>query len=537
MKRFNYVLLLLLTVVSGGLFAEDCCRVSCTPKDSCDFAITSRSYLSVRPHFLSASPEKISGFRSDRFHMTDEGWHGAAQAVLFGSKSGNSRDLARYFFPFGKTELIVDERIALASPPLPQDLLAQHFNIFTVNGNFRSEISIRPEQSVVGVGFEARKSFCMNEEKGRGFWGSISFPVVRVKNDLRFRENIINDGGGAAQNADLDHSAVGSMQEAFMQPEWAFGKIRPESMKETGVADVELKLGYEWVQQEPFHLESYLGILVPSGNRPNGEFLFQPIVGNGKHWGVIFGNSLGIEIWANEATDRSIRMEYSSHTQYLFRNTQCRSLDLACKPWSRYIEVYRDQDQASIADILPTTAFIQHYATPGINVLTVPLKVRPGFSHNMTTAGVFRTSGWQLEGGYNLFVRQAECVKLACPWQEGPAIKYHSGDGATNPIRDITGNFRLETITVNTSVAQGQEGNRINLADYKFNLIKQEDLDLNSAVHPCTISHTIYGALGYQWDDYSYPFFVNAGGSYEFNKGNNAGIERWTFWGKMGVSF
>ncbi len=532
MKRLSYVLLLLLTVVSGGLFAEDdCCRVACTPKNSCDFEITSRSYLSVRPQFQSASPEKISGFRSDRFHVKDDGWHGAVQAVIFGSKSSNKFDLARYFLPFGKTELFVDEAIGLGAIPQPQDLLAQHFNIFTVNSNFRSKISIRPEQTVIGAGFEARKSFCMNEEKGRGFFTSISFPVVRIKNDLKFKEDVINDGGFALATADVDNSAVANMEEAFMQPGWDFGKIKTnnQTMSKTGVADVELKIGYEWIQQDPFHLESYLGILIPSGNKPNSEYLFQPIVGHGHHWGILFGNSLGIQIWANEATDRSLRMEYSSHTQYLFRNTQCRSVDLLCKPWSRYIELYRDQEQAVVASNLSST-LQTNFATPGINILTMPIKVRPGFSHNMTTAGVFNTGGWQLEAGYNLYCRQSECLRLACPWIEGPAIKNHTGIGLTNPVRDITGNARLENIVDNSA-------NRIALQDYKFNFIKEEDLDLVSASSPCVISHTVYGALGYQWDDMDYPFFLNAGGSYEFNKGNNAGIERWAFWGKLGFSY
>ena len=33
---------------------------------------------------------------------------------------------------------------------------------------------------------------------GRGFFTSISFPIERISNDLKFRENIINSGGGAA---------------------------------------------------------------------------------------------------------------------------------------------------------------------------------------------------------------------------------------------------------------------------------------------------------------------------------------------------
>ena len=541
----NY--LLLIAVISSNLLATDCCRTECAPDNSCDCEITSRSYLAVRPHFQSASPELISGFRSDRLHAKEDGWHGAAQLAIYGSKSTNDRDLARYFFPFCKTSLIVEEfdneanggtnAPALPTSSRPIEIEANHFNIITLNRatlneSFKSEISIRPQQSVVGAGFQLRKAFCMNEEKGRGFYTSISFPIERVKNNLNFDEVIIRDGGGVNTTRD-NGTAVANMREAFQQEQWAFGKIKMDGLSKTGVADVEFKVGYEWIQEEPFHLESYLGILIPTGNKPNAQFLFEPIVGHGRHWGIMLGNSLGIQIWSNETTDRSLRMEYASHTQYLFRNTQCRSIDLVCKPWSRYIELYRNEEEAITASLLPGL-LSSDFATPGINVLTIPLKVRPGFSHNMTTAAVFNSGGWQLEGGYNLYCRQSECIKLACPWQEEPAIKYMTGRGRTNPVRDITGNARLENISLNNTPGTG---NRLLLGDYNYNLIKAKDLDLVSASSPTVITHTIYVAGAYRFDDYDYPMFLNAGGSYEFNKSNNAGIERWTIWGKVGFSF
>ncbi len=346
MKKSNMYLLLLFAVVSGSLLAEECCRTECAPDNSCDCEITSRSYLAIRPLFQSVDPLMISSFRSDRLHAKEDGWHGAAQLVVFGSKTTNDEDLARYFFPFCKTSLIVEEfgneQATRPAPPTssqPADLLANHFNIVTINRDFKSEISIRPQQSVVGAGFQVRKAICMNEEKGRGFYTSFSFPVQRVKNNLQLEEKPIRDGGGVQPLA-VNGTAVANMIEAFDQPEWQFGKIRKFSKSKTGVADIEWKVGYEWIQQEPFHLESYLGILIPTGNKPTSEFLFEPIIGHGRHWGIMYGTSLGIQIWKNEEKNRSFRMEYASHSQYLFRNTQCRSVDLVCKPWSHYIQMY-----------------------------------------------------------------------------------------------------------------------------------------------------------------------------------------------------
>lgn len=547
MKRFNLIALLLLSAISAQITANGCCRTeACPPEDSCDVEYTGRTFLFERPAFLSVSPEMIAGFKSDRLHFREDGLHGTAEAVVFGNQSTNKIDLARYFFPNGKTELIVDEQINNTFPPLPQDLLAQNFNIFTVHGDFRSQISIRPETSQVGVGFYGRKAFCVNEEKGRGFFTSLSFAVMRVKNDLNFEENIINDGGGANYNAvnrQSGYYVASDMTDALNQDGFEFGRISPFAMTKTGVADIEFKVGYEWIQQEPFHLESYIGMLIPTGNKPDARYMFQPIVGQGHHWGLIYGSSLGIHIWENESANRTLRVEYAMHSQYLFGNTQCRTFDLDCKQWSRYLSMYANKDQAVVASTLPYPLSV-NYATPGVNLLTLESKVRPGFLFNMTMSGIYDTHNWSLEGGYNLYYRQAECVKLACPWQEGPAIKMGNitpfgenlgGSGQTNPIRDITGNYLLETGAYGMN-DDGITNTKITLADYNFNLLTADDINLNSASSPSVLTFTVYGTVSYNWDDMEYPTFANFGGSYEFAN-NNAATERWTIWGKLGLSF
>ena len=69
--------------------------------DSCDLEATGKTYLDVRPLFKSNFPEQWVAFRDDRLHARFEGIHGALEVVLFGSKSTNPCDIARYFFPNG----------------------------------------------------------------------------------------------------------------------------------------------------------------------------------------------------------------------------------------------------------------------------------------------------------------------------------------------------------------------------------------------------------------------------------------------------
>ncbi len=548
MKKLLLSSLVVLSALTAQTANADCCRNECTPENSCDYEITSRSYLAPRPNFQSASPELIAAFRFDRNQVGER--HSAVQAVLFGGKTTNDRDLARYFLPFGKTDLIVDERIGsglsvpAGQPQLkPQDLLAQHFSVRTINGDFRSQISIRPQQTSIGLGLHHRMGFFQDDVKGRGFWSSISFPIESVRNKLKFEETILSDGGGVVAITDLAEGdvAYANMTEALQQSGWDFGKIVADSGcgdscvsdKKTGVADIEFKIGYEWLEQSPCHLESYIGIKIPTGNKPTGEYLFEPVVGNGHHWGIMFGSAIGVAIYDNEAAQSSLRVETNMHSQYLFANTQCRSLDLVCKPWSRYMEMYRNIDQAIIASEIADADFAENFKTPGINVLTLPVKVRPGYSFNMNTAAVFALRKFQGEVGYNLYARQSECLKLACPWIEGPAIKNHAGLGKTDPIRDITGDFRKE-LQAETTPANAY---LLELKDYKFNMIKESDLDLISASSPTAITSTIYGTLGYNWDERKNPLFASVGYSYEFSDSNNGIMERWTAWGKVGISY
>jgi len=493
--------------------------------DSCDCEATSKTYLAVRPHFQSASPELVSAFRSDRMNAREDGKHGAIQFVLFGSKSTHGQDLARYFLPFCKTQLRVASADSILTQGVEADLLADNFNIFTENTQFESTFGICPQQSVFGFGIHARKGFWRNEEKGRGFWASISLPIERVKNNMNLNENVINDGGGANPNA--NNVVVANMRQALDQSDWNGCRIGCGSMTESGVADMEIKIGYEWLDHDPCHIESYIGVLAPTGKRGDGKYLFSPTIGFGKHWGVMFGGAFGAQVWGDEEKDRTIRFEVANHTQYLFSKTMCRCFDLNCKPWSRYLPVYINLEQATEAAALTPAILAANFSTPGVNVFTLPAEVTPGWSHDFNTALVYTSGKFQGEVGYNLYARQAECVGLAADIPSGVAIKAFSGTGATNPNRDITGNLAL-----NDNAALN-----VALALYDTSIITDTDIDLTSAAAPAGLSNMLYITAGWRCDDREYPIVFSVGTSYELNKGINGMVDRWTAWGKAGFSF
>ena len=385
MKHNKLVALLTLSVMTTPL------RAGCV-SDSSRLEATSKTTLAVHPLFLSQSPEMVSGFRNDRNQARENGWAGAFQAVLFGSRTTQGKDLARYFFPDGQESLVA----AVDVPPFAdkKNLLAQDFNVFTVNNDFESTISIEPQQSVIGLGLHVRQSFWKNQDSGRGVWISFSAPIQHVKNDMNFCEFVTNDGGGANEAA--NNVVVANMTEAFRQEAWKYGKICADSsMKKTGLGDIEAKVGYEWLQHEPAHMESYLGLIIPTGNKNEGEYVFEPIIGRGKYFGLMFGSCLGLEIWTSEDGDKNIRYELANHSEILFKREQTRSFDLKNRPWSRYLPVYISEEQAAEASALTTAAHAQNFSTPGINVFTREVKVTPGLVHNVNSAFVFSCRRFQ----------------------------------------------------------------------------------------------------------------------------------------------
>lgn len=482
------------------------------------------TFFSVRPHFQSASPERVSLWRDDLLTKADCGWDGMFEAVVYGGKSTKKSELAEYFMPFGKTCLNVYEFNTLGTD---QDLLrakdveARNFNIETVNGTFQSRIKFAPEQQFVGVGLAWKQAFWWCDNRPRA-WLEISVPIEHVKTKMGLTETIINDGGGAIAETGLDGAPrVGNMIDAFKQANWKFGKInKNKCLSKTGVADVEVKFNWSSFKGDCCRLDSYVGFVIPTGTRidaKNAAYVFSPVIGNNHHWGFLFGGHIRFDVW--ECGNQRIHMEYDGAARILARNHQVRSFDLIDKQWGRYLAVYSSAEQASTA----FTTTNANSGTSGINEFTKCIKVSPRYNADSNTALVYEYCNFMAEVGYNLFVREAENVCLDSAFSDEIAVQSVDGLGATNLARTIGKNFTGSDIIFSAS-------------DYADASLRKRNLNIDSAAHPATISNTLYGSLGYNWDVCNLPMFFSVGGSYEFSSVNTT-INRWMAWGKFALSY
>lgn len=492
--------------------------------------VASHTFFSWRPLFQSAMPEKVSFFRNDLLDRCEDGWGAESQLVFLGSETTDtgSKDLARFFFPFNKTELLVKagDEAAQNPPYIIRDIDPQHFGIVTTDGEFQSNISIRPKQSVFGIGLSYRQRFTTRCDGSTGFWGEVSFPILRIKNDVRLCENVTNDGGGVEEDGTTIYGtpAVANMTQAFKQAAFKYGRIgssvssngncknKCDNMTKWGVGDVEIKLGYDTLHGECCHTSFYGGVVAPTSNRPKAIYLFEPITGANHHFGFLLGGNFGYELWSWE--NSRIRFELDSNGRYYIKGRERRSFDILDKSWSRYMAVFANADDA-----------LNNVVTPGINVFTADFNVSPHYWGTSNAAMIYENDcGWAVEAGYNFFAREAESAQI-CNWGFQPAFVDFStsnNDPLFNPARTINHQYQL----INSPQIRTSEYIPLTPADINF----------QSVEHPGVISSTIYGSVGYDMEMWCMPTTVAIGGSYEF-AGNNDALTRWVVWGKFVVAF
>ena len=433
------------------------------------------------------------------------------QATVFFGQSTAADELGKYFGIGGKSELTVKEDNALALAPateFAQDVLALNFNLDTNANGFHSIIKFRPQQTFGGVGLSARMHFrdC--------YWLMVEAPIVHVKNNMHLTETIINNGGGAAQGTGFGGLPdVSTMKDAFKQVGMLYGKI-DGAQSATGLADLTLKLGYDnpFLNRKDLFMNMFVGVVLPTGNKPKAVYMFEPIYGNGGHAAFMMGSHGEVDL--GKFKQGKLWLSWSAHTQYLFQNTQKRSFDLKFNgQWSRYLSMFENlakNDAGGAAN-----------ATFGINLLTQDAKVTPGYSGTFDTAISYIGAKYYGGAGYSTFIRQAEKVELAKAWQHTDAsiTDYGVNGEATNRFRTIGTDFS----DLNEALA-----NRVTISEI--------DIDLNSAAHPSSVSHMVHANLGYHNKTRSYPFIVESGASYEFSRQNTA-MSRWALWANVRVSF
>ncbi|MCB9493524.1 MAG: hypothetical protein H6679_04595 [Epsilonproteobacteria bacterium] len=262
-----------------------------------------------------------------------------------------------------------------------------------------------------------------------------------------------------------------------------------------GVADIDLMLGYKVVHKENAHVFISAGITAPTGNKVRGEYLFEPIYGNGRHISFNANVEVSGRLWHNK--NGRVDGHLVANYRYLAEKTETRTLSLKCMPFSHYFAIGKLNAPAG------TPLF------PAANVLTTDLRVKPGSLFDALASLSFCSGGFVVDAGYNMFWKDKESV-----W-----LKHWEDDKYALP-KAIPGFLTINPL----------EEDAVEL------MINRDVLDVEAARTPALFTHTLGGSLGYVFSMCGLHSSVAIGASYEFAS-SNADLERYTVWGKMGFAF
>ncbi len=194
----------------------------------------------------------------------------------------------------------------------------------------------------------------------------------------------------------------------------------------SGLADLRFTLGYNAYMSDTFHVGFGLTGAAPTGNRPHGEFAFEPMVGNGNHWELGGQFTSHYEFWRSENEEKSFTGYFDINLTHMFTARQTRTFDLKDKPNSRYMLAQKLGKPSFALYYSPTfnvgnarekvvldTSFKDIF-TPVANLSTVDVNVNIGVQVDMVLMLNYTSRNISVDFGYNLWARTCERIKLNC---------------------------------------------------------------------------------------------------------------------------
>lgn len=438
---------------------------------------------------------------------------------------------------------------------LPEDVVADNF---LLSSTFEGLIELRPKITNVIVDINWRMNLYGITQ---GLFLDVGIPVVWTRAKMGLRENTGPQPGlfsiVAADDATLPYSIpapVNTIINAWRgQTEGTFPftsatpgttpiDIEIEQMryakingtqKKHGIADVHVAIGRNFLETDESHVGVSLRFIVPTGTKPSAEYVFEPIVGNGHHFGLGGGMSAHTQLWRDECYDHSINIWTEGTIYHLFNAKQVRTFDLKttgtlCNPdrqtnrvGSRYLLFKQFDTAGNFANRL----------VPGPNVTTLPADVRINVMGEFVVIFDYQWSNFIFDIGYNMWGRSGETIKIT-----GTIPEDRYGILGGTPID----NSVAEPTAANSTNSQAQ----INGIGYSciggpetLVFVRTRDLDPKAAQAPSAFSNKVFAHVGYTFEGCYYSPFFGMGAEVEFSGIRNNALDQWGVWGKVGFGF
>jgi hypothetical protein len=187
-------------------------------------------------------------------------------------------------------------------------------------------------------------------------------------------------------------------------------------LTKTRLAEIQVAFGYNILLEPTYHLGLEARVSIPTGNTPKGEFLLEPIVGNGHHAELGAGLTTHWDFWSNQDNTHQLGFYLDANISHLFKSHQCRTFDLKNKPLSRYM-IAMDmrppvEDLVTVIDsttLVPQGQF-KYKFTPVANITTIPVDVTIAVQADIALKLAYTYKNIQWDIGYDFWMRSCEQI-------------------------------------------------------------------------------------------------------------------------------
>jgi len=436
----------------------DNCVCAC---DGCINACDGYPFLAYRSQSVNAARE-IVGWQEfiNKYNMCD--LYGSFYVAAEYTRSFRPYQISQFFF--GEHLIDCNSLLIQGNSVQNRNPKAWFADQFGLPGDFESRVSFCPliDNFIIDMGL-----FVGLDKWRQGLYFKIHAPLVHTRWDLGMCECVSNPGEEGFHSLYMsphrvEREALPASFTDYMNNNITFGDMKEPlkcgrisvcRLKETRLSDIHFTFGYNWKICEDYHYGINLHLAAPTGNRPKGCFLFEPIIGNGKHWELGLGFSGSWTFWRGCGCEEEFLALYCDATfTHLLKTCQCRSFDFCGRPNSRYMllaQMGKNVDDINGGSNGTKTANSEYAKTllPAINYTTMNVDVKIGLQADIALKLAWVRDEWSFDLGYNLWGRTGEkfCNKNCCgcfPCSKGLyAIKgdatlygYRDRDRSTTPV-------------------------------------------------------------------------------------------------------
>ncbi len=299
------------------------------------------------------------------------------------------------------------------------------------------------------------------------------------------------------------------------------GKFPSHELNKWTVPGVHFDLGYDIYDKLPWYFAGSMHIVFPTGNRPKGIYVFEPIIGANKSWQL---GATAIAHYIKQFDQSEFGIYFYAVGTHLFKSKQDRVFSLNCNgPGSQLLLLKQFNDDK--------TGLIN--AEREANIFLGTTKIGATLMFDGSLMFQYSHKHLVLDLGYNLWARTPEHrsksvgLKMCCDTAFGikgdAPMEFQTMIGClSSPVQCLNDTETQSCARICGPAAQD---------DAVTTFITPGDLNYQAALHPAAMSHKVFAATGYKsW------WYALISGEAEFST-NNAALNQWGVMLKVGIYF